>query len=110
MEIAQIEPSYDDLAFDPSMPRCDIDKLKNEIKHLKDLQSNQDKYVEELTEEKEKLLKLYDKQITQIQIATTALEDIGYCKSRIYQNRPFDLVKNALDALKKIREINNDNK
>lgn len=45
-------PDYkDNLAFDPdinTMPRCDIEELKSEIKHLKDLQANQDKEVERL--------------------------------------------------------------
>lgn len=33
-----------------TMPRCDIEELKSEIKHLKDLQTNQDKEVERLRE------------------------------------------------------------
>ena len=45
-------PDYENnLAFDPdinTMPRCDIEALKSEIKHLKDLQNEQDKEVEEL--------------------------------------------------------------
>lgn len=45
-------PDYENnLAFDPdinTMPRCDIEALKSEIKHLKDLQNAQDKRVEEL--------------------------------------------------------------
>lgn len=45
-------PDYkNNLAFDPdinTMPRCDIEALKSEIKHLKDLQNAQDKRVEEL--------------------------------------------------------------
>lgn len=45
-------PDYENnLAFDPdinTMPRCDIEALKSEIKHLKDLQNAQDKEVEEL--------------------------------------------------------------
>ena len=39
-------PDYENnLAFDPdinTMPRCDIEALKSEIKHLKDLQNEQD--------------------------------------------------------------------
>lgn len=31
-----------------SMPRCDIEELKSEIKHLKDLQAKKDKEVESL--------------------------------------------------------------
>lgn len=37
-----------DIEHEYSMPRCDIEELKSEIKHLKDLMSNQDKEVESL--------------------------------------------------------------
>lgn len=46
------EPDYEDnLFFEPkdySMPYCDILELKSQIKHLKDLQENQDKEIESL--------------------------------------------------------------
>lgn len=40
-----------------------------------------------------------------LDIAVNALEDIGYCKSRIMLNYPERLVKWALEALAKIKEI-----
>lgn len=40
-------PKIDDQDIN-TMPRCDIEALKSEIKHLKDLQNAQDKRVEEL--------------------------------------------------------------
>lgn len=44
------EPDYkENLFFEPSvLPRWNMDELKREIKHLKDLQKNQDKEVESL--------------------------------------------------------------
>ena len=59
-------PDYENnLAFDPdinTMPRCDIEALKSEIKHLKDLQNAQDKRVEEL-EKTELELEKVEKQL-----------------------------------------------
>lgn len=40
-----------------------------------------------------------------LEIATEALENIGYCKSKIMLNYPNRLICWALDALKKIKEI-----
>ena len=54
-------PDYENnLAFDPdinTMPRCDIEELKSQVKHLKDLQNAQDKRVEELEQALEKVEK-----------------------------------------------------
>ena len=41
----------------------------------------------------------------QLKIATEALEDIGFCKTSIYQNTPFKLVSWAIDALTQIKEL-----
>ena len=41
----------------------------------------------------------------QLKIAVEALEDIGFCKTSIYQNSPFKLVSWAIDAISKIKEL-----
>ena len=41
----------------------------------------------------------------QLKIAVDALEDIGFCKTSIYQNTPFKLVSWAIDALTQIKEL-----
>ncbi len=41
----------------------------------------------------------------QLKIAVEALENIGFCKTSIYQNTPFKLVSWAIDALTQIKEL-----
>lgn len=41
----------------------------------------------------------------QLKIAVEVLEDIGFCKTSIYQNTPFKLVSWAIDALTQIKEL-----
>lgn len=51
-------------------------------------------------------LKAENKSLRQkLEIAVSALEDIGYCKSRIMLNYPDRLIHWALEALEKIKEI-----
>lgn len=72
-EIAQIEPSYDDLAFPPQMPRCDIDELKAKLEQSEKMRDLQVEYACRLKEK----LKIAEEALKELSEETLLTENGG---------------------------------